>query len=64
MPPILAFIIMLLQSLEENFTLAVSVFIIGFIATITIVIFVIVMHRSVHRSRRRREQDTEGVSNE
>lgn len=46
----LASFIALLQSLEENFTLAVAMFVIGFIATVSIIVFVVVMHRSVRRS--------------
>lgn len=46
--------IALLQSLEDNFTLAVSMFIVGFIATVTTVIFVVVMHLST------RDQDVSG----
>ena len=46
----LASFVAFLQSLEDNFTLAVTVFIIGFIATVSIIVFVVIMHRSVHRS--------------
>jgi heme/copper-type cytochrome/quinol oxidase subunit 2 len=34
-----------LQALEDNFTLAVTVFIIGFIATLVTLIFIVRMHR-------------------
>ena len=46
----LASFIALLQSLEDNFTLAVAMFVVGFIATVSIIVFVVVMHRFVHRS--------------
>lgn len=46
----LASFIALLQSLEDNFTLAVVMFVVGFIATVSIIVFVVVMHRSVRRS--------------
>ena len=46
----LASFIALLQSLEDNFTLAVTMFAVGFIATVSIIVFVVVMHRSVRRS--------------
>ena len=39
----------LLQSLEDNFILAVAMFVIGFICTVTTMIFVVVMHRSRER---------------
>lgn len=55
----MAFFMALLQSLEDNFTLAIIMFIIGFIATVTLVGFVIVMHRSVHKRGNDRERETE-----
>ncbi len=42
---LLALLILVLQALEDNFTLAVIVFIIGFIATLITLIFIVSMHR-------------------
>ncbi len=42
---LLALLILALQTLEDNFTLAVIVFIIGFIATLITLIYIVSMHR-------------------
>lgn len=42
---LLALLTLALQALEDNFTLAVIVFIIGFIATLITLIFIVSMHR-------------------
>ena len=42
---LLALLILALQALEDNFTLAVIVFIIGFIATLITLIYIVSMHR-------------------
>ena len=42
---LLALLALALQALEENFTLAVIVFITGFIATLITLIFIVRMHR-------------------
>jgi uncharacterized membrane protein len=42
---LLALLALTLQALEDNFTLAVIVFIIGFIATLITLIFIVSMHR-------------------
>ncbi len=40
-----ALVLLVLQALEENFTLAVIVFVTGFIATLVTLIFIVAMHR-------------------
>ncbi len=42
---LLALLTLALQDLEDNFTLALIVFIIGFIATLITLIFIVSMHR-------------------
>ena len=55
---LLASLTLALQALEDNFTLAVIVFIIGFIATLITLIFIVSMHRySERRSDSNRGED-------
>ncbi len=42
---LLALLTLALQTLEDNFTLAVIVFVVGFIATLITLIFIVSMHR-------------------
>jgi len=46
-----------LQTLEENFTLGVIVFVTGFIATLVTLIFIVSMHRYWERHRPRDEEE-------
>jgi hypothetical protein len=46
-----------LQALEENFTLAVIVFVTGFIATLATLIFIVRMHRYWERHRPSDEEE-------
>ena len=46
---LLALMALALQALEENFTLAVIVFVTGFIATLVTLIFIVSMHRHWER---------------
>lgn len=46
-----------LQSLEENFTLAVIVFVAGFIATVATLIFIVCMHRYWERHEASDEEE-------
>ncbi len=42
---LLGLLALALQALEDNFTLAVIVFVVGFIATLITLIFIVSMHR-------------------
>ncbi len=46
-----------MQALEDNFTLAVIVFITGFIATLVTLIFIVSMHRYWERHRPSDEEE-------
>ncbi len=48
---LLALLTLALQDLEDNFTLAVIVFVTGFIATLVTLIFIVAMHRYWERQR-------------
>jgi heme/copper-type cytochrome/quinol oxidase subunit 4 len=54
---LLALLALALQALEENFTLAVIVFITGFIATLVTLIFIVRMHRYWERHRPSDEEE-------
>jgi heme/copper-type cytochrome/quinol oxidase subunit 4 len=54
---LLALLALTLQALEENFTLAVIVFITGFIATLVTLIFIVRMHRYWERRSGSNEEE-------
>jgi hypothetical protein len=56
-PSLAMFAVAFLQSLEENFTLAVIVFIIGFIATLVTLIYIVSAHRYWERRDARESSD-------
>jgi hypothetical protein len=53
----LTLVLIALQALEDNFTLAVIVFITGFIATLVTLIFIVSMHRYWERHRPSDEEE-------
>ena len=54
---LLALLALALQALEENFTLAVIVFITGFIATLITLIYIVSMHRYWERRSDSNEEE-------
>jgi hypothetical protein len=52
-----ALAVVALQALEENFTLAVIVFVTGFIATVVTLIFIVSMHRYWERHKPSDEEE-------
>jgi hypothetical protein len=54
---LLALAVVALQALEENFTLAVIVFVTGFIATLVTLIFIVSMHRYWERRSGSNEEE-------